>query len=274
MATNPDRTQNAQNAAQEEAEHVAGKTQDAAQQTADTAMQEARQVAGEATDQVKSLASSLQDEAFSQAGTQQQRLAEQSRTVTNDLQRLARGEKPEAGLVSQTVSMLAERAEQFTSQLENKEPADLLKDVRRFAARRPVAFLAIAAGIGVAAGRLTRGLTDSDDDSARVTQSQPSQTTSRLTGNPSTVLGSELPSVPSPETSDPGISPNPGTGAYPAPPASGYPDPTTGEYPGGVTRGYPDPTARGYADPTTGGLPADESGGRHLRDFTDPEERR
>ena len=41
--------------------------------------------------------------------------------------------------------------------LENHEPADLLDEVKRFARRRPVAFLAIAAAAGVVAGRVNRG---------------------------------------------------------------------------------------------------------------------
>ena len=36
-------------------------------------------------------------------------------------------------------------------------PADLLDEVKRFARRRPVAFLALAAAAGVVAGRVTRG---------------------------------------------------------------------------------------------------------------------
>lgn len=116
------------------------------------------------------------------ASTQQGRLAEQSRTVTDDIHRISRGERPESDLVNGFVSMVAQRAEEFTSQLENKEPADLLKDVRRFAARRPGAFLAIAAGIGLAAGRLTRGLTDSDDTGTDSAPGSPGQ--ARLTDTP------------------------------------------------------------------------------------------
>jgi hypothetical protein len=41
--------------------------------------------------------------------------------------------------------------------LDNHEPADLLDEVKRFARRRPVAFLALAAAAGVVAGRVTRG---------------------------------------------------------------------------------------------------------------------
>lgn len=151
-------------AAQDEAGQVAGKAQDAAREVTDTAREEARQVAGEATEHIKSLGASAQDELFSQASTQQKRLAEQSRTVTDDIHRISRGERPQSDLVAKFVSMAAQRAEDFTTQLENKEPKDLLNDVRRFAARRPGAFLAIAAGVGLVAGRLTRGLSDGDDD--------------------------------------------------------------------------------------------------------------
>ncbi|MCT2122702.1 hypothetical protein M3D96_16975, partial [Dietzia cinnamea] len=66
-------------------------------------------------DHAKSLASSARDEALSQAATQQQRLAEQARVATDDLQRLARGEQPESDLVGQVISTVADRAHQLTS---------------------------------------------------------------------------------------------------------------------------------------------------------------
>lgn len=163
MTSSPDRNQPAQDAAKDEAGQVADNAQRAASEVTDTAREEARQVTDEATGQIKSLASSAQDEFYSQAGSQQQRLAEQSRTVSDDLQRISRGEPAESDLVNRVVGMMAQRAEQFTTQLENKEPSELLGDVRRFASRRPGLFLAVAAGVGLAAGRLTRGLADNDE---------------------------------------------------------------------------------------------------------------
>ena len=176
-------------AAQDEAGQVADKAQDAAREVTGTAREEARQVADEATEHVKSLGASAQDELFSQASTQQQRLAEQSRTVTDDIHRISRGERPESDLVTRFVSMAAQRAEDFTTQLENKQPKELLNDVRRFAARRPGAFLAIAAGVGLVAGRLTRGLSDNDDDDDQTVSSTPRQqlsTTAREDTTPAT----------------------------------------------------------------------------------------
>jgi hypothetical protein len=164
MTNSPEYGSRPQDAAKDETARVAGHAKDAAQEVADSAREEARRVTGEATDQVRSLLTSARDEAFGHASTQQQKLAGHSRIVSDDLQRISRGEAPQSDLVNQLLSTVTTRVESFTTALETREPADLLRDVRRFAARRPGAFLAAAAGIGLLAGRLTRGLGDSDDE--------------------------------------------------------------------------------------------------------------
>jgi uncharacterized protein YjbJ (UPF0337 family) len=151
-------------AAAQQSRQVKDQAQQAAGEMAGTLKQEAHQVADEAKTQAQSLAESAKQEASSQLSTQQQRLAAGSRGISDDLERISRGERPESDLVNQAVTMLSDRARRVTEQLESREPMDLLDDVRRFAARRPGTFLAIAAGIGLAAGRLTRGVKDSDDD--------------------------------------------------------------------------------------------------------------
>lgn len=181
MTTNPDNSPNvpgtqpiqgtqsgkdaAQDAARQEAGQLGQEAKDAARGVAGTVREEAAHVKDEAVQQVKSLVGTAKDEVGFQLSAQQERLAGQSRTVSDDLERIARGDKPESDLVSQAVGMISERARTLTEQLETKEPADLLEDVRRFAARRPGTFLAIAAGVGLLAGRLTRGLKDAQDDS-------------------------------------------------------------------------------------------------------------
>lgn len=157
-------TEQAKETTRQETDRLKGQAQSAASDVAGTAKQEAHAVQDEAMDQMKSLASSVQEEANAQASTQQQRLAEQSRTVSDDLQRISRGERPESDMVIRAVSTVADRAEAFTRQLETKEPRELLSDVRRFASRRPGAFLLIAAGAGLLAGRLTRGMRDAESD--------------------------------------------------------------------------------------------------------------
>ncbi|MGW9552375.1 hypothetical protein ACWG8W_15110 [Citricoccus zhacaiensis] len=151
-------------AAQQEAGRLGSEAQSAARDVAGTAQEEAAHLKDETMTQAKDLADSAKQEVSSQLSTQKDRLAAQSRTVSDDLDRISRGEKPESDLVTQAVSKLSERARQVTEQLESKEPMDLLDDVRRFAARRPGTFLAIAAGVGLLAGRLTRGVKDAHDD--------------------------------------------------------------------------------------------------------------
>lgn len=175
-----DATDRAKEATRHEAHRMKDHARSAASDVAGTAKDEAHEVQDEAIDQAKSLTASVQDEVAAQASTQQRRLAEQSRTVTDDLQRISRGERPESEMVARAVSTVAERAEAFTRQLETKEPSDILSDVRRFAARRPGTFLLLAAGAGLLAGRLTRGMRDAESDQQsssqqRTARSEPAQ---------------------------------------------------------------------------------------------------
>ncbi|MCY1158983.1 MAG: hypothetical protein MOP51_2007 [Citricoccus sp.] len=197
MTLNPDHpTSDAgpREAAKHEAGRLGTDAQHAARDVAGTAKDEALHVKDEAVGQARSLAESARQEASSQLSTQKDRLAVQSRGISEDLERISRGERPESDLVNQAVTMLSDRARRVTHQLESKEPMDLLDDMRRFAARRPGTFLAIAAGIGLVAGRLTRGLKDAhDDDDARAHrftgQAPP------LPSQPPTVTGVETPDV-------------------------------------------------------------------------------
>lgn len=153
--------------AQHEAGQVAETARDAAGDLAGTAREEIGNVRDEAMQQVRGLADTATTQFKEQAGTQKDRAAEQARTVTDDLQRVARGEKAESDLVSGALSAVAQQAERLTHRLETAEPAELLDDVRSFAARRPGTFLAIALGAGLMAGRLTRGVRDAGQGADR-----------------------------------------------------------------------------------------------------------
>ncbi|UBH24856.1 hypothetical protein KW076_01250 [Micrococcus porci] len=160
-------------AAQDQAAGVAQDAKAHAQDLAQSAQQEAVAVKDEAVQHAKSLAGSLQDQAAQQASTQQGRLAEQSRGITDDLHRLLSGEQPQGDAVRQAVAAVADRAETLTQRLETAQPMDLVDDVRRFAARRPGTFLAIALGAGVLAGRMTRGVRDASQDGPASLSSAP-----------------------------------------------------------------------------------------------------
>ncbi len=152
------------------AREVATDAQGAGRAVAETAKSEAASVKEDAAREGRKLWDETTSTLSTQATDQMNRAAGTVRTFTDDLGRMARGEQPEAGLATELTGQLTDRTEALATWLEHHEPADLLDEVQRFARRRPVAFLAIAAGIGFAAGRLTRGVAQNhmdDDDSAR-----------------------------------------------------------------------------------------------------------
>lgn len=154
--------------AKDQAQSVAQDAKAKAQDLGQTAQQEAGQLKHEAVQHAKSLAGTVQDQAVQQAATQQERVAGQVRSYTDDLHRIVSGEQPQNDAVRQAVAAVADRAESLTQRLETAHPADLLDDVRRFAARKPGTFLAIALGVGLVAGRATRGLRDGSGDARQL----------------------------------------------------------------------------------------------------------
>lgn len=129
----------------------------------ETAKDQAVAVKDEAAHQAKDLLGQLKDDLQSYVGPQQERLASTARSVSDEVNAISQGKKPETDYVSGLLGNVSGTVDSFASSLENKNAEDLLGDVRRFAARRPGTFLAIAAGIGLLAGRATRSAKDSDE---------------------------------------------------------------------------------------------------------------
>ncbi|WP_411375036.1 hypothetical protein ACLH0K_01080 [Arthrobacter sp. MPF02] len=154
--------------AKEEASSVASEAASAAQGVAQTARSEAANVAAEAKNSAQDLLHQARQGLSSQAGTQQQKAADGIRTISSQLQSMA--EAPDQqGFASDLIRQAAQRSESVASWLENKQPGDLLGEVQRFARNRPGTFLLLAAGAGVLAGRLTRGLTAGAPESTSAT---------------------------------------------------------------------------------------------------------
>jgi hypothetical protein len=155
-------------AAKEEAADVARTAKGSAQNVAQTAKEEAANVAYEAKNSAKDLLNQAKSGLSSQAGTQQQKAAEGIRTISSQLQSMANAPEQQ-GVASDLIRQAAERSESMASWLENRQPGDLLGEVQRFARNRPGTFLLLAAGAGVLAGRLTRGLTAGAPESSTAT---------------------------------------------------------------------------------------------------------
>lgn len=137
-------------------------------QVADVAVQRAGDVAGVTKDELARLASdargqfrTLWDQAAGQlreqAGTGQRQLAELVHGLAGELGELA-SKADSDGPVTSLLKQAAYRGGQFSHWLSDAETGDVLTELRRFARRRPVVFLASATLAGILVGRLGRGL--------------------------------------------------------------------------------------------------------------------
>lgn len=144
--------------AKEQAGQVAGAAKDAAGQVAGTTKDQATRVAKDALGQARELYGQATSELSSQASQQQSKAASTLHTFSQDLSKMGRGETTDSGLASELVQNLSQRASGIATWLEQREPADVLHEVRQFAARRPGLFIALAATAGVVGARLTKAL--------------------------------------------------------------------------------------------------------------------
>ena len=144
-------------AARDEASGVARDAAGSAAHVAETAKTEAAGVASEAAANARDLLDQARRDLTEQAGTQQQKVAEGLRSVAGELHSMAENSE-QSGVATDLVRQAAERSSSVASWLDNRNPGSLVEEVKGFARRRPVAFLAMAAGAGFLAGRLNKGL--------------------------------------------------------------------------------------------------------------------
>lgn len=151
--------------AKQEAGKVADEAKQGGQQVAETAKAELGHVTSTVGEQTRSLLGQTRSELTDQAGTQQQRVAEGIRALGEELESMAEGSQ-EQGVAVDLARQASERSQAVASWLEDREPGDLLEEVKGYARRHPGTFIALAAGVGLVAGRLTRGLTGDDSSSS------------------------------------------------------------------------------------------------------------
>jgi hypothetical protein len=130
---------------------------------ASTAGEEAQRVTADASSQLRDLMGQTREDLREQAASQQARAASGLRELSDQLRQMADGSDSD-GMARGLVDDVARRAGDAASWLDARDPGSLLDETRRFARRRPGAFLALAAGVGVIAGRLSRGLVDEARD--------------------------------------------------------------------------------------------------------------
>ncbi|MEI4272253.1 hypothetical protein TEK04_11010 [Klenkia sp. LSe6-5] len=200
----------------------------AGQQVAGTAADQAKQVAGEARRQANDLLEQGRGQATEQARAGQQKAAESLGALADELRSLTNGEGG-SGPATDLLRQATDRVEGLAGHLRDREPGDLLEDARRFARRRPGAFLLGAAVAGVLAGRLTSGVvaahkegiapsSSGSSDGAATPGGQPEHAVSTGTGPlPGEDDVRAVPAAPPAASTGPGY--DPVTGYSPVPPS-------------------------------------------------------
>jgi hypothetical protein len=154
--------------ARSEAANVKDTAAGAASGVADVAKSEVSNVATEAKYQTRNLVDQTRSELRGQVTNQQSQLASRLNSWASELGSMA-SKSDDSGPMTDLAQEASRRVGEISHWLDNHEPSDLVDEVKRFARRRPVAFLALAAAAGVVAGRVTRGAVaantsvDSDD---------------------------------------------------------------------------------------------------------------
>ena len=146
-----ERAQAAASTATDEGRHVAGVAKEQTAQVASEATAAAKNVAGDVLKNVS-------DAAKEQGGTQRDKLVGTLSTLTDDLSSMA--DQAPSGLAGDIARQAADQARSLTSRLENRDPGEILDDVRQFARQRPGVFLLGALAAGVVTGRLLAGARD------------------------------------------------------------------------------------------------------------------
>lgn len=138
---------------------VAEHARDSAAELKDNALDRAGTVSQEAMDQARDLVSEAREQLDRHASGQAQQLGASLRRLAEGLEDMCqRGET--GGPASRLVSEAADLSHQAADFFDGRQVGEIVDDIRSFARRRPAGFLIGAAALGIAVGRLGRGVRD------------------------------------------------------------------------------------------------------------------
>lgn len=156
---------------------VAGHGKQAATDVADTAQDAVADVAGEVSERASDLVGRTRTEVREQVETQRVSAVATLKDLGDQLAALTDGVDTDGTVVDAAVAA-RDRVRGAADWLEERDPDEVLAQLRRVGRQRPGAFLLSAAVAGVVAGRLTRGAvaahTDDGDDPSPSPRSSPS----------------------------------------------------------------------------------------------------
>jgi hypothetical protein len=162
--------------ATEQAGAVASTAVEGAKEVAGQGMQQAANVVSEATTQVRDLVGQAGQEIRSQGDAQTDKIAESLRGLAGQVQALVEGRAEEAGPLPDLARQATDQLQALAGRIGDGGMQGVATDVQQFARRRPGAFLAGAAVVGFAAGRLLRGAKDAGGQTPSAGSAQPAIT--------------------------------------------------------------------------------------------------
>jgi vacuolar-type H+-ATPase subunit H len=142
--------------AKEQARHVQESASEATSQLAGTAKDQAQNVAEDVRHQARQLADETGQQLNEQARGQRDRAVSGLRSLGDELDSMSSSTE-KSGLGAQLAREGSSLTHQVADFLEDREPGQLVDELRQLARRRPGAFLVGAAAAGVVVGRFTRG---------------------------------------------------------------------------------------------------------------------
>lgn len=155
-APTPDSGGSVTDTARDQAQQVKDSAADATSQVAETSKQQVRQVTDDVRSQAKQLAGETKTQLNEQASSQRDRAVSGLRSLGDELSSMSQSSE-QSGVGTQLAHEGSELTHKAADFLEQRDPTQLLDEVRNLARRKPGAFLVGAAVAGVVAGRLTRG---------------------------------------------------------------------------------------------------------------------
>ncbi len=155
----------------------------------DVAREQASGVAAETARQGRDLLQQAQSQLTEQAAHGQQRVAKQLLSLSAEFRSMA-DTSGHGGMAADLAHQAASRVRDAGQWLDDRKPGQVVDEMQSFARRRPAVFLVLAAGAGLVAGRLTRGLKDAgNDDPAATPAPAATQGLSGQWAQPSDVAG-------------------------------------------------------------------------------------
>jgi hypothetical protein len=152
--------------AKDQAGNVASTAAQAGSQVASTAADQAKQVTQETRRQAQDLVQQGRQQLQEQARTGQQKAGQGLSDIAGQLRTMVEGGgQTPSGPAADLVRQAGDKLEELASWVQNREPGDLVNELRNFARRKPGTFLLGAALAGVVAGRLTTGVVAAHKDS-------------------------------------------------------------------------------------------------------------